>query len=96
MKKDFPYLSGIKISNYWLFILSKFTDVKFKNLNYVSIIPDTHVLQSSIQLGLSDAKTTPAQVELIWFELLKDSGIDPITMHPVLWNWSRNNFIPGF
>src|SRR3989339_269323 len=28
-----------------------------------------------------------------WREVLKDSGIAPIEMHPPLWFWSRNGFI---
>jgi hypothetical protein len=93
-RKRFPYLSGPKLSNYWPFILSHYTDVQFKNSQEISIIPDTHVLQSSTQLGLTPATATPLQVELAWKELLKDSGINPSQVHPVLWNWSRNKFQP--
>lgn len=93
-RKRFPYLSGPKLSNYWPFILSHYTDAQFKNSQEISIIPDTHVLQSSVQLGLTPATATPLQVELVWKELLKDSGIDPSKVHPVLWNWSRNKFQP--
>lgn len=90
----FPYLSGPKLSNYWPFILSHYTDVQFANAQEISIIPDTHVLQSSAQLGLTLANATPLQVELAWKELLRDSGINPSQVHPVLWNWSRNKFRP--
>lgn len=93
-RKRFPYLSGPKLSNYWPFILSHYTDVQFKNSQEISIIPDTHVLQSSTQLGLTLATATPLQVELAWKELLKNSGISPSQVHPVLWNWSRNKFQP--
>src|SRR5687768_3862497 len=34
-RKRFPYLSGPKLSNYWLFILSLYTDVQFKNMHAV-------------------------------------------------------------
>ncbi|EDK72576.1 hypothetical protein TM7_0277 [candidate division TM7 genomosp. GTL1] len=93
-RKRFPYLSGPKLSNYWPYILSHYTDVKFKNAHAISIIPDTHVLQSSAKLGLTLTNATPLQVELAWKELLKDSGINPTRVHPVLWNWSRNKFQP--
>lgn len=93
-RKRFPYLSGPKLSNYWPFILSHYTDVQFKNPQEISIIPDTHVLQSSVQLGLTLESATPLQVELAWKELLKDSGINPSQVHPALWNWSRNKFQP--
>lgn len=92
-KKKFPYLNGLKLSNYWLYILSKYTDVKLRNSHKISIIPDTHVIQSTIKLGLSPDNVTSAQVEQIWESLLKESGISPVEMHPVLWNWSRNNFL---
>ncbi len=93
-RKRFPYLSGPKLSNYWPFILSLYTDAHFTNPQEISIIPDTHVLQSSIRLGLSDASTTPLQVEALWRELLKGSGINPSQVHPALWYWSRNKFRP--
>lgn len=94
-KKKFPYLNGLKLSNYWLYILSKYTDVKLRNSHKISIIPDTHVIQSTIKLGLSPDNATSAQVEKIWEDLLKESEISPVEMHPVLWNWSRNNFLPN-
>jgi len=93
-RKRFPYLSGPKLSNYWPFILSRFTDVQFKNAQEISIIPDTHVLQSSVYLGVTPLGATSLQTELAWKELLKDSGINPSQVHPVLWHWSRNKFQP--
>ena len=93
-KTDLPYLSGLKMSNYWLYILSQFTDAKMKNLNKISIIPDTHVIQSSIRLGLVKKNTEPQKLALAWDKLLDGSEINPVDMHPVLWNWSRNSFKP--
>ncbi len=93
-RKRFPYLSGPKLSNYWPYILSQYTDVEFANPHEISIIPDTHVIQCSQRLGLTVPGATPLQVELAWRELLKDTGINPSQVHPVLWNWSRNKFLP--
>jgi hypothetical protein len=93
-RKRFPYLSGPKLSNYWPFILSRFTDVQFKNAQEVSIIPDTHVLQCGVHLGVTPAGATALQAEAAWKELLKDSGINPSQVHPMLWHWSRNKFQP--
>ncbi len=93
-RKRFPYLSGPKLSNYWPFILSLYTDIQFKNTHAISIIPDTHVLQSSARLGITSTGATSLQVELAWRKLLKDSGIKPSQVHPVLWHWSRNKFQP--
>jgi hypothetical protein len=94
-RKRFPYLSGPKLSNYWPYILSHYTDVQFKNAQEISIIPDTHVLQASAHLGLTPPGATPLQVEAAWKALLKNSGINPSQVHPVLWNWSRNKFQPA-
>jgi hypothetical protein len=93
-KKDFPYLSGLKLSNYWLYILSNFTDVQFQNAHQISIIPDTHIRQATVKLGLSERLPSPEKTEQLWRELLQDTGINPTVMHPILWNWSRNKFTP--
>ncbi len=93
-RKRFPYLSGPKLSNYWPFILSLYTDVMFKNAQEISIIPDTHVLQCSAYLGITPVGATPLEVESAWKELLRGSGINPSRVHPALWNWSRNKFQP--
>ncbi len=94
-RKRFPYLSGPKLSNYWPFILSHYTDIAFAHPEQISIIPDTHVIQSSVHLGLVPAGATSLQVEAAWKDLLADSGINPSRVHPALWNWSRNNFLPA-
>lgn len=94
MRKDFPYISGPKMANYWLYILSHYTDAKFKNMQEISIIPDTHVLQCSIKLGLTEESMSSIEVAEVWKELLQGSELAPVEMHPVLWNWSRNNFLP--
>lgn len=91
----FPYLSGPKLSNYWPYILAQYTDARFSNMREISIIPDTHVIQSSERLGLVAPHANQQQVEDAWRELLSESDITPVQMHPVLWNWSRNNFQPA-
>lgn len=93
-KKQFPYLNGPKMSNYWLYILSHYTDAKFKNMQEISIIPDTHVIQSTAKLGITDSLSNPLVVAAAWKELLEGSELSPWQMHAVLWNWSRNNFLP--
>jgi hypothetical protein len=93
-KKEYPYLNGAKMSNYWLYILDHYTDIALQNKHKLSIIPDTHVAQCSVHLGIIEEGATPDQIADAWFALLKDSGLTPVEMHPVLWNWSRNNFQP--
>ena len=93
-RSRFPYLSGPKLSNYWPFILMRYTNVQFKNIQKISIIPDTHVLQSSVKLGITRSSAGPLETETAWRELLEGSSINPSYVHPILWNWSRNNFQP--
>jgi len=93
-RKDFPYISGPKMANYWLYILSQYTDAQFKSMQEISIIPDTHVLQCSLRLGLTNEHMSSLEVAATWKELLQGAEIAPVQMHPVLWNWSRNKFLP--
>ena len=83
------------MANYWLYILDSYTDIKLQNKHKLSIIPDTHVQQCSVHLGVSKLGDAPEDVAALWFELLDGTGIAPVTLHPILWNWSRNNFLPG-
>ncbi|MDO8582497.1 MAG: hypothetical protein Q7R63_00680 [bacterium] len=93
-KTTFPYLNGPKMSNYWLYILDHYSDLKLIDKNELSIIPDTHVAQCSEHLKITESDASPEQIAFAWKELLKDSSLTPVEMHPVLWNWSRNNFMP--
>lgn len=36
-KTDFPYLSGPKIFNYWLYVLESYTAVKWKSRDLITI-----------------------------------------------------------
>jgi len=98
-KKDFPYLSGPKILNYWLYVLGNYTDFRFKNRGHITIAPDTHVIQASVRLGLlAKSETTRADVRehvaALWQNLLAEESIMPIDVHTPLWLWSRGGFIP--
>ena len=95
-KKDFPYISGPKIFNYWCFIVQAYGKIKLKNAEYIEIAPDTHITQCSVKLGVISQEEsesfTKEKISERWREVLKGSGINPIDMHPPLWFWSRNNF----
>ncbi len=97
LKKGFPYLSGPKIFNYWSFIISTYGGIKLSNRDHIEIAPDTHITQCSVKLGVVTseevATLTKDAISERWRELLKDSQIDPIDMHPPLWFWSRNGFV---
>lgn len=96
-KKGFPYLSGPKIFNYWSFILNSYCDAGLKNSNFIDIAPDTHITKCSVLLGvITETEADILSKEEIserWRSLLKNTGINPIDMHPPLWFWSRNGFI---
>ncbi|MBT4376409.1 hypothetical protein HOD29_03475 [archaeon] len=95
-KKGFPYLSGPKIFNYWSFIIQEYGGIKLKNSEFIEIAPDTHITKCSVILGVLDENEidslTKEKLSERWREILKDTKINPIDMHPPLWFWSRNNF----
>lgn len=96
-KKKFPYLSGPKLSNYWLYMLAYFTDIKLNNQQEISIIPDVHVMRATKYLGLVN-QTESEDREIIasrWKEFLSGTGIAPSDLHGPLWRWSRANFEPA-
>lgn len=96
-KKDFPYLSGPKIFNYWSSILGKYAGVSLKNTEYIEIAVDTHILKCSVILRVitreEAEKLGRLEISEKWRKALNGSGISPAEMHFVLWFWSRNGFI---
>ena len=96
-KKAFPYLSGTKICNYWLYVLHQYTDRQFSNLNALTVAPDTHVCQASLKLGLITEEeflspTVQQTVSERWAQLFQGTPYIPIDIHTPLWLWSRNGF----
>lgn len=96
-KKEFPYLSGTKICNYWLYVIHRYTDRQFTGLDALTVAPDTHVCQASRRLGLiTEEEFRSPHVQAItaaaWEQLLAGSPYTPIDMHTPLWLWSRNGF----
>lgn len=96
-KPKFPYLSGNKICNYWLYVLYQYTDIAFKNIDQLTVAPDTHVMKASYKLGVITEKelnSNNAQLIVInrWNEILKESKYNPIDIHTPMWLWSRNGF----
>lgn len=96
-KKMFPYLSGKKICNYWLYVLEQYVSIKFKNRKFINVAPDTHIIQSSLKLGLISKEEFQSNnvADIVierWQELLIDEDIEPIDVHTPLWLWSRGGF----
>lgn len=93
-KKDFPYLSGNKLCNYWMFVLYQYTDIKFKNLQDLTVAPDTHVIKATSKLNLiTEEELNKTDVQMIvikrWNELLDGTEFKPIDIHTPLWLWGR-------
>lgn len=100
-KKEFPYLSGTKILNYWLYVITQYTDIKLKNRQAITVAPDTHVIQASLKLGvISKEEFLKSNVREIvaqrWDEILNGTDIQPIDIHTPFWLWSRNGFTVEF
>jgi len=98
-KKDFPYLSGHKIFNYWLHVMEVYTPTKFKNRQEISVAPDTHIIQGTLRLGLikgniDEIAQNRTVVADAWTELLNKTDIVPIDVHTPLWLWSKRGFPP--
>lgn len=96
-KKKFPYLSGTKICNYWLYVIWQYTDREYKNIENLTVAPDTHVVKATHKLGLiTDEELNRSDVQLIvidrWNDLFKGTKYKPIDIHTPLWLWSRNGF----
>ncbi len=96
-KKDFPYLSGTKIVNYWMYVLYQYTDITYQNIECLTVAPDTHVIKSTFMLGLitEEEKESSNVQEIViakWQELFAGTKYKPIDIHTPLWLWSRNGF----
>ena len=96
-KKDFPYLSGNKLCNYWMYVIYQYTNINYINREALTIAPDIHVLRSSVKLEIITQKefeSSNAQILCInnWNEILKGTKFAPIDIHTPLWLWGRSNF----
>ncbi|MCI8461310.1 MAG: hypothetical protein HFE81_07915 [Bacilli bacterium] len=96
-RKKFPYLAGTKICNYWLYVIYQYTDKRYKNIEDLTVAPDTHVCKATYKLGLiTEEEFNSSNVQLItierWQELFQGTKYCPIDIHTPLWLWSRNGF----
>lgn len=96
-KKQFPYLSGTKICNYWLYVIYQYTDCQYRNIDMLTVAPDTHVCKATHRLGLiTDEEFACGAVQNIvierWQDLFAGTAYNPIDVHTPLWLWSRNGF----
>ncbi|WP_052088450.1 hypothetical protein [Paenibacillus wynnii] len=96
-KKEFPYLCGPKICNYWLYVINNYTDAKLAGTDCLSIAPDTHVIQATLRLGLIEQNQIQNNniqniVNQSWKDILFGTEFTLIDLHTPLWLWSRNGF----
>ena len=96
-KKWFPYLSGNKIMNYWLYVIENDTDMVFADRREISVAPDTHIIQASEKLGVisSEERASSKVQETVaraWESLLAGTELCPIDVHTPMWLWSRSGF----
>lgn len=96
-KKDFPYLGGNKICNYWLYVMERYTDAVFTDRENITVAPDTHVIQASQKLGIiteQEAQRSNVQIILAerWTDLCCGTDFVPIDLHTPLWLWSHGKF----
>lgn len=97
-KKRFPYISGEKIFNYWLYVISDYTNENLVNRSNITVAPDTHILQASIRLGVTkkgidEISKDRAKIAEKWEKILENTGISPIDIHTPLWLWSKSKFL---
>lgn len=97
-KAEFPYLSGPKIFNYWLYVLENYASIRWRSRELITIAPDTHIMKATGKLGLCmdevlDGGANDRRVVAnAWEQALKGTGIAPIDIHTPLWLWSRARF----
>lgn len=96
-KRDLPYLSGTKILNCWLYVMSRYTDASLEDRHYITVAPDTHVIQASAKLGLiyPEELGKPGireKVSFLWEAVFQGTDLCPIDIHTPLWLWSRGGF----
>lgn len=94
-KTGFPYLSGKKLCNYWLFVLDHYTNLELKNVSEICIAADRHVIKASRNLGLitAEEENSPKAQDLTiaaWFDLLKGTGYRPVDFQTPIWFWGRS------
>ena len=97
-KKMFPYLSGAKIMNYWLYVMEQYTSARFADRYNITVAPDTHVLQASVRLGLIgleeiNSPNIRETVSGLWDQVFAGTDRCAVDVHTPLWLWSRNGFV---
>lgn len=72
-----------------IMIIATYTDLELEDIHNLSIVPDTHIINASMRLGMVTANAKPIDVENAWKPVLKELKMDPRVMHAALWHWDR-------
>ena len=81
------YFQDTKICNYWLYVIWQYTDREYKNIENLTVAPDTHVVKATHRLGLiTDEELNRSDVQLMaidrWNDLFKGTKYKPIVLVP--------------
>ena len=96
-KKDFPYLSGKKLCNYWLYVMYQYTNLPLINTDKIYIATNRHIIRATHRLGLitdEELESSNVQDYVIeaWIEALNDREYVPIDFQVAVWLWARRGF----
>lgn len=77
--------------------IEQYTDCNFSDRENITVAPDTHVIQSSVRLGvITENESQRSDVQSVtasrWRDLLRGTKWVPIDLHTPLWLWSRGGF----
>ena len=97
-KGMFPYLSGAKLMDYWLYVMEQYTDIQFVDRSNITVFPDIYILQASVRLGLigpeeMDSPDIRETIGELWNQALAGTGRCAVDIRTPLWLWSRNGFV---
>lgn len=79
------------------YVIWQYTDRTYKNIENLTVAPDTHVIKATFRLGLiTEEELNRSDVQQIvidrWNKVFEHTKHKPIDIHTPLWLWSRNGF----
>lgn len=96
-KKLFPYISGNKLVNYWLFTISHYAHISFNDKENICLAVDAHIIKASHELEIISTKQLDhynVQVLVMkkWNKILTSLHLPSAKIQNILWLWSKSNF----
>lgn len=93
-KQAFPHLATKRTIHYRLYLIQLHTNIDLLNKESIEILPDSDVIEASVRLGVVDAKAKAQHVHQARSEILKETPLSAIDMHPVLKSRKNNGYTP--